>query len=771
MSNSRVTRGVAIASDGSPEEIDVLCDAFEDAYRRGENPRIEDYLEQCEGPLRSAVFAELMLVELELRQDPEKKSSYRRYLASFPEFSDIIETLAFKHGLTTSHSPGVSHSPGLCPGASPSTGSTTEAPTRIAHFQLQEKLGAGGMGEVWRAWDSRLQRTVAIKLPRNRQLSEQELHRFLREGRAAAQLKHPGIVPVHEVGRDGDLAYIVSDFVAGQSLQQLLDEQPLKPHRAAELASQLADALHHAHERGIVHRDLKPSNILLSADGNPHVVDFGIAKWADDTHNLTLQGSALGTPAYMSPEQAAGDSSNVDRRADVYALGAILYKMLTGQVPYPGEDPAAILRAVIEKSPPPPRSLRRDLPRDLETICIKAMEKEPSRRYATAEAMAADLVRFLNGDPIVGRRPSLLEKTVRLVRKRPAAVVAIALGLLAIAAAGVAGALARENRALQEGLVTVNLETNPPGAKVVFVPLDEATQEPQGEKAVHPGTRSPVSVDLKPGDYLVVAAMDGGRFHEVFRHVPKDRREMITANRHQRWEWKDEEVVLPPIDIPELTVTQGMALIDATSDKGAAAKRAALTDAFFMDVRELSYRDCQRCFSPATVDRKRELNIDEAIAVNFDRACLFAELMGKRLPSAAEFERAAVLTRLSQCDVPLSEPPKEFGVVGTPDCDRVGRQTPIAGIYSNVAEWTTTVFVAGDGAVPEFANAPGRPIPFRITGMRLVKGGDESVVEGNPTLAAEHRDPTALFGVSRVRSKPGLGLRCVRSASPRFLND
>jgi serine/threonine-protein kinase len=774
MPNRGATRRVASATEWSPEEIDVLCDAFEDAFRRGENPRIEDYLEQCEGPLRSAVFSELMLVELELREDPEKKSSYSRYLASFPEFSDIIETLAFKHGLTTSHSPG------LYPGAysepdvsvreNPRTepGAVKEAPTRIAHFQLQEKLGTGGMGEVWRAWDSRLQRTVAIKLPRNRHLSEQELHRFLREGRAAAQLKHPGIVPVHEVGRDGDLAYIVSDFVAGASLQQLLDQQPLKPLRAAEMCSQLADALHHAHERGIVHRDLKPSNILLSADGNPHVVDFGIAKWADDAHNLTLQGSALGTPAYMSPEQAAGDSSNVDQRADVYALGAILYKMLTGQVPFPGEDPAAILRAVIEKSPPPPQSLRREIPRDLETICNKAMEKKPSCRYATAEAMAADLKRFMRGDPIVGRRPSLIEKAVRVVRKRPALTAAIMLGVLAVTAIGFATFLARENSSLL-GLISVEVETNPPGARVVLVPLNETTQEPQGEKAVFPAQRTPLSVKLQPGDYLIVAALDDGRFHEVFRHVPKD--PQTGKSQLSGWSPRGGGVALRTINIPNLSVTEGMAWVDPKVVAASQLPPARYPPSFYMDAREVRFSDC-----PVSVDggglvaeekglaANRKSHPDHAATVSFDFACYIAESLGKRLPTAGEFQCAASLPKTANC-TEAENLGTEFGPAGTPECDRVGSPTPIRGLHSNVAEWTTTALRRA-----EQDNSPFEALHIpQIALFRIVKGGSMAVVQGSPTLASKDRDAAGGFGIERYRSYPGLGFRGVRSSSPRFL--
>ncbi|MCE9554341.1 MAG: protein kinase [Planctomycetes bacterium] len=769
MSNSRVTQGVAIASEWSLAEIDVLCDAFEDALRRGEEPRIGDYLEQCEGPLRGTVFAELMQVELELRPESGSHATYRQYLSQFPEYSDVIETIAFKHGLTTSHSPGlcpgVSSEPGSSPRDNPRAepGAMEEVPSRIAHFQLQEKLGTGGMGEVWRAWDSRLKRTVAIKIPRNRQLSEQELHRFLREGRAAGQLNHPHIVSVHEVGRDGHLAFIVSDFIEGQSLQQWLANRVVPLHRAAEVCAQLAEALHHAHEHGIVHRDLKPSNILLSADGSPHVVDFGIAKWTDDTLQLTLDGFALGTPAYMSPEQARGDSAHVDRRADVYALGAILYTMLTGKAPFTSDTPTAVLRAVLDDSPPLPRSLRRDIPRDLETICLKAMEKEPSRRYATAEAMAADLARFMRGDPILGRRPSLLEKTARLVRKRPAAAVAVMLGLLSIAAFGFAGVLARENRSLQ-GLIPITLETKPPGARVVFVPLHPSTQEPEAEKAVYPTMRSPVNAEIKPGDYLVVAALDDGRFHEVYRRVPKDSSEIVNQ-RTGGWHRSGEGIVLNTINIPDLNVTEGMAWVDPNVGKATELSVAPRQLPFYVDVRELTYGDCPACLVRKNGDLQRKVLLDHAITVDFDSACDYAEMMGKRLPTVGEYVSAALQPKMKTCtDVDFAQ--TEFGPAGTPECDRVGHAMPIAGLYSNVAEWTTTALGPAEQNKGAFANLN---IP-QISLYRIIKGGDMAVVDGNPSAAPEHRDPNTGFGIERYRTKPGVGFRCVRSASPRFLS-
>ena len=287
-------------------------------------------------------------------------------------------------------------------------------PIRVGRFEVLALLGQGGFGSVYKARDPELDRVVAIKVPRPGAFgSSGDAERFLREARSAARLRHPGIVPVHEIGHERGLPYIVADFIDGTTLNDHMAHGPLGFRESALLVAQLAEALDFAHRHQVIHRDIKPGNVLLDRTGRPHLTDFGLARRNDEREiTLTMDGQIVGTPAYMAPEQAAGDLARVDSRSDVYSLGVVLYELLTGGLPFRGTM-RMLLHQVQHEEPRPPRRLNDRIPRDLETVCLKAMAKDPRRRYPSAGALAEDLRRFLKGEAVQARPVGRAERLWR----------------------------------------------------------------------------------------------------------------------------------------------------------------------------------------------------------------------------------------------------------------------------------------------------------------------------------------------------------------------
>ena len=284
-------------------------------------------------------------------------------------------------------------------------------PRQFGEYELLEEIARGGMGIVYRARQISLNRLVAVKLLLSGPLaSSTDLQRFRAEAEAAANLQHPNIVAIHEVGEHAGQPFFSMDYVEGACLSELVREHPLPAPRAAGYVKMIAEAIQYAHERGVLHRDLKPSNVLIDHAGQPRIIDFGLAKrlspeppFSSIHDPLTTTGQVLGSPNFIPPEQAAGKRGAVGRRSDIYSLGAILYHLLTARPPFVAATAHEVVDQVLNTEPVGPRSLNPSVPRDLETICLKCLEKEPLRRYRSAQELADELGRFLRGDPIQAR--------------------------------------------------------------------------------------------------------------------------------------------------------------------------------------------------------------------------------------------------------------------------------------------------------------------------------------------------------------------------------
>src|SRR6266487_3747842 len=290
-------------------------------------------------------------------------------------------------------------------------------------YELLEEIGRGGQGVVYRARQKSLNRTVALKvIGLGHWATEAHLKRFRREAEAAASLEQPGIVPIYEVGERDGSCYFSMKFIEGGQLDEIVRRDPMPIRQAAELIAKVAHTVHYAHEHGILHRDIKPGNILLDEKGEPHLTDFGLARLVESESTVTRTLEVLGTPSYMAPEQAVGNNAAIGSVTDVYGLGAVLYQLLTGQPPFAGGTTYETIRLLLNTEPRPPRLLNPKIDRDLSTICVKCLEKDPKRRYSSAVALAEDLERWLKHEPILARHTGIITRGGKWVRRNPTSV-------------------------------------------------------------------------------------------------------------------------------------------------------------------------------------------------------------------------------------------------------------------------------------------------------------------------------------------------------------
>ena len=420
--------------------LDEVCVAFEARWRAGEKPDVQAAALELPASIRTAALKELVLLDVFYRRQNGHSPAVGEYADPFPELNPtwLAEVVEGERG--------------VAPNAPTATGGGLRAAPpafvgeRFAGFKVLGEIARGAMGVVFRARQSAPNRVVALKMIRAGEFADPaEVRRFRQEAEAAATLDHPNIVSIYEVGECRGVQFYAMRLVEGGSLAVRMGELSVaKAHTRAEarqrqkkvgeLMAAAARAVNHAHQRFVLHRDLKPGNILLDASGAPHVTDFGLARRIGQDSTLTRTGAILGTPSYMAPEQAGG-SAAVTTGADVYGLGAVLYELLAGRPPFAGADTLDTLFQVREREPVGPRAVCGWVDRDLETICLKCLEKDPNRRFASAAALADDLDRWRNGEPILARRAGQLERAVKWTRRNPA-VASLLTAVLVVFAAG-----------------------------------------------------------------------------------------------------------------------------------------------------------------------------------------------------------------------------------------------------------------------------------------------------------------------------------------------
>jgi WD40 repeat protein len=423
-------------------QVDRACDRFEAAWRAAGTagrPRLEDYLAEAPAALRPVLLPELLALELAYRRRAGERPEPAEYTARFPDQPALVAA-AFAEAAppntpdlaapTTSRAAGPLHPPGTASfsaggqGATPAGGASGPIAGVLGDFELLEQIGTGGMGVVYRARQRSVNRLVAVKVLSSAHLDDtperarQWTERFRAEAQAVARLEHEHVVPVIEAGEDGGRLYYAMRLVEGRSLADLIRTGPLPGRQAAAYLEPVARAIHHAHGRGIVHRDLKPGNILLDGGDRPLVADFGLAKWLEGGQRLTQTGHCLGSPPYMSPEQVQ-DSARVTPVSDVYSLGATLYDLVTGRPPFQAATVMETFGLVCHEEPVPPRQLNPGIDRDLQTIVLHCLHKEPPRRYRSAEELADDLGRYLRGEPIRARPVGPAGRLWRWCRRNP----------------------------------------------------------------------------------------------------------------------------------------------------------------------------------------------------------------------------------------------------------------------------------------------------------------------------------------------------------------
>ncbi len=654
---------------------------------------------------------------------------------------------------------------------------------RIAHFVIQRLIDRGGFGFVFAAFDEKLERVVALKIPHAREMSEAQKQAFLQEARLSAKLNHPNIVSVHEVGETNGRIWIASDLIDGRSLVGYLHRNTLSEKQVASICASICSGVQAAHQMRIIHRDIKPGNILMDRNGHPYIADFGLA-FRDEPSADGQAYRLAGTLPYMSPEQL-DRFGVVDARSDVYAVGVILYQMLAGERPYRGWR-TEIMDKILEARPRTLQTHNSNISPEIEAVCLKAIDGNAETRYQSAKEMEADLKRFLSDEMPLAYEPNFVDQSKRWIKKHkwPLSTAAAILALVAFIFLRPPAGATDEEKGLglfpppSSEKLSVVVSTNPAGASIAIVPLDRRTYNPDVSKKIQLSGKNQYTVSLEPGRYIVEAVRDQGNklsIQEVIRTVPRVAGESpkfrLGLNSQTYYLGTEEnQIVWPTIDMSNLTDDIHFKLVDGgvlkqNSVLGEHPVEDVLIAPFQIQELEVLTAEYEKVLRTkaqrmrSRFDRGKDLSSYPVTNVSLFEALEFAERTYSRLLTFDEFMFAA--TNRATTSYPWGEDTSLMenwihDAQAPPAHDVTSNPSNVRGLISRAAEWTQT------GSVPAIHKRMQWADPSRM----IAGTAPEKRVSANSK--APVNEPTFVCEPLTIRGQDTIGFRCARSVEPRF---